>query len=85
MTLIEVAERTQAEGAQLIRHREGNQYDCKPWGTGNNRHWTMMDAFTGSAIVQIHRALKPENQERYINMSLGKFIDVTWKIANRNG
>ncbi len=83
MTLYEIAKKTQADGAQLLRHRGGNQYDCKPMFTGNKHHWTLIDHFTGSVIVQIYEALKPENQLKYISLPLMKFIDVTWKLASK--
>ena len=83
MTVYEIARKTQDEGAQLLKHREGNQYNCKPMGTGNNRGWTIIDSFTGSAIVQIHDALSLENQAKYMNLPLTDLIDVTWKLASR--
>ena len=83
MTIYEIAKRTQEHGAQKFRHREGNQYDCQTdmW-MGNNRHWVLMDAFTGSAIVQIYESIKPENQVKYMSLPLNKLIDLTWKLVS---
>lgn len=84
MTIYEIAKQAVDNGsAQKIRHRGGNQYDCQVgiW-QGNNRHWMLLDHFTASAIVQIYEHLKPENQERYINLPLPKLLDVTWKLAS---
>ena len=85
MTIYEIAKRATTEGAQELRHRGGNQYDCKldMW-QGNNRHWVLLDTFTASAIVQIYENIKPENQEKYINLPLRKLLDVTWKIASKS-
>lgn len=84
MTIYEVAKRTQEHGAQKFRHREGIQYDCQDdmWA-GHNRKWTLMDSFTGSAIVQIYEALKPDNQLKYISLPVPRLIDVTWKLASK--
>ena len=83
MTLYEVAKKATTEGtAQSFKHREGVQYDCKDdHFQGNNKKWTLLDTFTASAIVQIYENISPENQARYINLPLGKFIDLTWKVA----
>lgn len=81
MTIYEIAKQG---GAQLLRHREGNQYDCKPMFTGNNHHWTLMDSFTGSAIVQIYEALQPENQVKYMSLPLPRMLNVTWKIVGNS-
>lgn len=84
MTIYEVAKRAVDTGtAQKIRHRGGNQYDCQDgiW-TGNNRHWALLDHFTASAIVQVFENLKPENQERYINLPLTKMLNITWKCIS---
>lgn len=85
MTIYQIAKRSVDTGtAQKIRHREGNQYDCQVsmW-TGNNRGWTLLDHYTASAVVQIYENLKPENQEKYINMPLLKLLDITWQLVSR--
>lgn len=84
MTIYEIAKRAVDTGsAQKIRYRKGNQYDCQDgiW-TGNNRHWALLDHFTASAIVHIYENLKPENQTKYINLPLGRLLDVTWRIVS---
>ena len=86
MTIYEIAKKAVDTGtAQALKHRGGNQYNCKDdmW-QGNNRHWTLLDIFTASAIVQIYENIKLENQVKYMNLPLNKMIDVTWKIASRN-
>ena len=83
MTIYEIAKKAETEGVQSLRHRGGNQYDCKAYfAEGHNRHWTLLDTFTASAIVQIYENIKPENQQKYMNLPLSKLIDVTWKIAS---
>ena len=86
MNIYEIARKAvDEESAQKIRHREGNQYDCQEgiW-TGNNRRWTLMDHFTASAIVQISENIKPENQAKYVDLPLGKLLDVTWSIIGKS-
>ena len=84
MTIYEIAKKaTTEQTAQQLRHREGNQYDCKAdmW-QGHSRKWTLLDIVTASVIVQIYEALKPDNQEKYMKLPLQKLIDVTWKLAS---
>lgn len=83
MNIYEIAKKSVTEGeAQKFRHRRGNQYDCQVgiW-TGNNRHWTLLDHFTASAIVGIYENLQPYNQQNYINLPLPKLLDITWKLV----
>ena len=83
MTIYEIAKQAvETSTAQKLRHREGNQYDCQVdmWA-GNNRHWTLLDIMTASAIVQIYENIKPENQVKYMNLPLPKMIDLTWKLV----
>ena len=84
MTIYEIAKRAIAEGtAQSLRHREGDQYDCKAdHFEGHNRGWILLDTFTASAIVQIYEAVKPEYQALYMALPLPKLIDLTWKLAS---
>ena len=87
MTIYEIAKQAvEQKTAQSLRHREGNQYDCKAdMFQGHSRKWALMDIFTASAIVSIYEALKPENQAKYLSLPLGRLIDLTWKLIKRGG
>jgi len=83
MTVYEAAKKALDEGVQQIKHRRGNQYDCKDNAfQGHSRGWVWLDTFTASAIVQVFENLKPENQEKYMNLPLPRLIDATWKCMS---
>ena len=41
----------------------------------------LVDAFTASAMVQIHDALNEENRAKYLALPWPHFVTVTWKLA----
>lgn len=87
MNIYEVAKQAVNESsAQKIRPTKDRQfeYDVQPeMFSGNNRGWTLLDLFTASVIVQIYEALNETNRQKYINLPLPKFINLTWKIASK--
>jgi hypothetical protein len=40
-----------------------------------------VDAFTASMLVQIHDALTPENQAKFMALSWQRMVTVGWKLA----
>lgn len=84
MTISAIAERSKTEGAQLIRVRErdesGNwQYDVKPLFTGKKKGWSILDAFTASAIAAVYKALNEANRAKFDRIPLERLLDFTWK------
>lgn len=54
-------------------------YDCKAWGSGSKRGWTMIDGLTINALKAIYNNLKPENQAKFDMISLPKLVDFAYK------
>jgi hypothetical protein len=85
MTAIEVFRTVTTDGAQLVRPRKDAplQYDIKPLFTGSNRGWTIVDAFTASAVVQVWNALSEANRAKFGAMPLTRMVTVTWKLVGK--
>lgn len=43
----------------------------------------LLDAFTASLMVQVHDALGPDNQARFVAMPLSKAVPFTYKLLER--
>lgn len=43
----------------------------------------LLDAFTASLMIQVHDALGPDNQARYVAMPLSKAVPFTYKLLER--
>lgn len=42
-----------------------------------------IDAFSASAIVQVHDALNPQNRAAFLALPIPKMADVAFKLINR--
>lgn len=67
MTFIEICKQGSTVGLQVIRPKKDgapNEYDAKPWPGGNKRGWTLLDAYSASAVTQVHEALNDTNKAK---------------------
>lgn len=85
MSTIEVLSRVRdTHQAHLVRRRKDGRsvaYDCKPHGTGRTSGWTLVDATTANAGMQIYERLTPEQRAKIANVSLSRYVDFVWKCA----
>lgn len=82
MTALEVAQTANQHGVQVFRPRKDapGQYDAKPYFTGSHRGWVILDAFTASAIVQVHAALNETNKATFASLPLLRMAAVAFKL-----
>jgi hypothetical protein len=57
------------------------EYDAKPYGSGNKRGWTYVDLFSASAVLNVYRALNPENQSKFAALPIEKMCRVAFKLC----
>jgi hypothetical protein len=83
MTGIDVARKVTQEGVYAVRLRKdgSGEYDAKPYFTGRKSGWMIVDAFSCSAIVQLHDALSEENRAKYVKLSIQRMADIAFKCC----
>lgn len=82
MNAIDICRKIVAEHqCHAVRHREGSEYDAKPYGTGNHRGWLLIDGFSASAIVQVYDALNAENKVKFSGLDIAKMAKVAFKLC----
>jgi hypothetical protein len=80
MTISQIAKHTLENGACLIRHREGREYDVKPLFTGKKKGWSIMDATTAKAIITVYDALANNPKiDKFDAIPLPRLLDFVWK------
>ena len=84
MKPIEIAREVVNSGIMVTRPRKNapGEYDAKPYFTGNHRGWTAVDAFTASAMCAVYDRLSEAAQAKYDTLSLGRAVDITWKLVS---
>lgn len=83
MTSIQVAQHVNDHGVQLFRPTKGKegQYDVKDFFSGNKRGWIALDAFSASAILAVHKALKDELKPHFEACSPQKQARIAFKFV----
>jgi hypothetical protein len=83
MTAIEAARLvTSTHTCHLLRPRKEspNEYDAKPFLTGNKRGWFYLDLFSASAIVSVHDHLNESNKLKFSSIPLPQMAQFAFKI-----
>lgn len=62
---------------------EVGEYDKAEYGEGHNRHWTLLDLFTASVLLNVYNAWiakHPDKASLFLNMPLPTLVDKCYKI-----
>ena len=78
----EVIELPDGEERLMLFKRMLEEHGLRVFKYDNEDGCLMLDVTTASMLVQIAEKLNPEHRAKYLQMDLGRMVDLSWKLVS---